>query len=264
MTIYIDLLFLLNFTYDFLLLLTVKMVLKRNNSLKSITLASIFGALSLVILFLHLNNILLFLFKILSGFIMSFIAFGYHNLKTFLYNNLYLYMCSVILAGFLYFLDLEFSNSHHGLIFYFNGISINYLLLIIIAPIILYIYIWQNKKLKQKQNYYYNLTIVLKNNSILDLTGYLDTGNNLKDPITHKYIIIVEKKSLSKIRIRSPIYVPYNSINYHGLLKCFSPKYILINNKTYNNYLIGIYEGTFNLDGINCLLNYKLKEDLNV
>ena len=72
----------------------------------------------------------------------------------------------------------------------------------------------------------------------------------------------MEKNSLKNVRIRSPIYVPYTAVNYHGLLKCFSPKYISINNKNFDNYLIGEYEGTFNIEGINCLLNYSLKEEI--
>ena len=173
-------------------------------------------------------------------------------------------MCSVILAGFLYFLDLEFSYEHEGLIFFFSGYSINYILLIIIAPIILGIYVYQIKKLKIKQNLYYQVEVVLKNNQEISFCGFLDTANKLRDPITKKRIIIVESNIINKRFIRSPIYVPYKAVNYSGLLKCFSPKYIIINNQIFDNYLIGIYEGKFNIEGVNCILNYKLMEDLNV
>jgi len=67
-------------------------------------------------------------------------------------------MESVILGGFLYFLDTEFSYKHEGLIFYFNALSINFILLLIISPIILYLYIRCLKKYKATYNYIYKIT----------------------------------------------------------------------------------------------------------
>ena len=64
------------------------------------------------------------------------------------------------------------------------------------------------------------------------------------------------------MRIRSPIYVPYHSLNHKGLLKCIAPKNIEINGIISKNYLIGISEEKFNIDGINCILNSKCLEDL--
>ena len=58
------------------------------------------------------------------------------------------------------------------------------------------------------------------------------------------------------------MYIPYNTINYHGLLECIKPSYIEIENKKLKNYLIGLSEESFKLNGIDCLLNYKILEDL--
>ena len=89
------------------------------------------------------------------------------------------------------------------------------------------------------------------------------TYDYFKDPITNKGIILVEKEMLKgKYNIRSPMYVPFNSLNNHGLLKCFKPKYIIIENKIYTDYLIGVSDRKFNIDGISCILNYKLMEEL--
>ena len=264
MTIYLDLVFLLNYCYDFLLLMTVSIVLKRYAKIWKLLLGALTGSLSLIILFINISNILLFIFKVIVSIIMCLISFGFINSKYSLTNIIYLYMCSVILAGFLYFLDLEFSYEHLGLVFFFNGFSINYILLIIIAPIILLAYIIQIKKLKIKQKLFYKVKVIFKNNKSLYLNGYLDSANKLMDPITRKRIIIVESNIINKRFIRSPIYVPYKGVNYSGLLTCFSPKYIIIENKKYNNYLLGLYDGKFNIEGANCILNYKLMEDLNV
>ena len=65
MKIYIDLVFFINFMFDMLLLLTVNIVLKRNISFKKILYGSIIGGLSIFLLFIRLNTITLFLFKII-------------------------------------------------------------------------------------------------------------------------------------------------------------------------------------------------------
>ena len=68
MTIYLDLVFLLNLFFDFLLLLTVNNTLRRNASLKRIFLGSLIGSLTILLLFLPMPNTFLFLFKILLNF----------------------------------------------------------------------------------------------------------------------------------------------------------------------------------------------------
>ena len=249
MTIYLDLLFLLNFIYDLLLLITVSVTLKRNTRFKRILLGSFFGAISTFIILIPLNKYLLLILKILTSVIMLIITYSFKNIKYFFNNLLYLYMTSVILAGFLYFLKLEFNN-------------LSYLISLSIAPLILYLYINEQKKLKEIVNYYKKVIVTFKNNKTLSLNGFIDSGNKLKDPITGKYIILVNKKTLKGIyNIRSPMYVPIKTINKKSLLPCVSIKNIIIDDKTYNNYLLGISD-TFNgFDNINCLLNYHLLED---
>ena len=95
MKIYLDLLFLLNFIYDTLLLLTVSITLKRNVKFKRILLSSFLGAISTFIILIPLNNYLLLCLNIICGLIMLIIAFGYKNIKYFSQNLIYLYMSSV-------------------------------------------------------------------------------------------------------------------------------------------------------------------------
>lgn len=263
MTIYIDLVLFLNFAFDFLLLLAVNIVLKRNVKLRKIFFGAIIGSLSILFLFIKLNSLTLFLLKLLISIIMTLITFKFNSIKYTFNNLLYLYMISTILGGFLYLLNIEFSYKQDGLVFYFRGLSINFVILLIMAPIIIYIYIRQAKSIKNNYSCYYKIEIVFKNNQSITLNSFLDTGNKLKDPITKKGIILINKDVIKgKYNIRSPMYVPYNSLNNHGLLKCLKPKYVIINNKIYNNYLIGLSDNKINIDGVDCLLNYKLLEEL--
>ena len=250
MIIYIDLLIIVNFLFDFLLLLTINIALKRYTKIYRLILASLFGEITLLSLFIPISSYLLTILKVVMGIIMVLIAFGYKNIKYSLYNALYLYMTSVILGGFIYFLNIEFEN-------------MNYLIILFIAPLILYVFIKSIKVLKEIKNYYYKVSILFENNFKIEITGFLDTGNKLIDPITRKPIILINKKKIKGcINIRSPMYVPYNSLNHHGLLECIKPKYIMINDKKLTNYLVGLSEESFQLNGIDCLLNYKILEDI--
>ena len=250
MIIYIDLLIIINFLFDLLLLLTINVALKRYTRIYRLILASLFGELTLLSLFIPISSILLTILKMIMGLIMVLIAFDYKNMKYTLYNVIYLYMTSVILGGFVYYLNIEFK-------------EINYLILLLIAPVILYVFIKSIKGLKEIKNYYYPIKIRFNDNLELNLTAFLDTGNKLTDPITNKPIILINKKKIKGcIQIRSPMYVPYNSLNHHGLLECIKPKYIMIENKKLTNYLIGLSEESFKLNGIDCLLNYKILEDI--
>lgn len=263
MVIYLDLVFIINFILDLLLLLTVNIALKRYSKISKLILSALFGSISLFSLFIPLNAFSLSLLKILMGIIMCLIAFGYKNIKYTLYNILYLFMVSIILGGFLYYLKVEFSYSNDGFVFYYHGLAINYIFLLFIAPLILYVFLKSLKVLKEVKNYYYKVSIIFSNNFNLVITGFVDTGNKLVDPITNKPIILINKRLIKgKYNIRSPMYVPYNSLNNHSLLECIKPKQLFINNIELTNYLIGFSETSFKLNGIECLLNYKILEDI--
>ena len=260
MKVYVDLVFLMNFYLDFLLLMTTSIILKRNASLKRLLIGAIFGSISILFLFWNITSVFLFLFKIVIAFLMIGITFGYKDRKYFFNNFGYFYMISVILGGFLYYLNLEFSYTHIGMIFIHKGIQVNVVFLLIISPLILYVYYRQAKKLKSNYQFMYSVKIVLKNEESFLLHGFLDTGNRLVDPITNKPIILIEKGVFKE---DVPFYyVPFHSLNNNNLLKCIRPLYIEIKGKKYKNYLVGISDKKFHLDGVECILNNKLMEDL--
>lgn len=249
MIIYIDLLLILNFIYDFLLLMTVSVTLKRTVKISRLLLGAFIGAISTFLIFLPINKFMILLLKIIVSIIMIIITYKYKDIKYFFNNIIYLYMCSVILAGFLYFLKIEFNN-------------LSYLISLIIAPVILFLYIKEQKALKKIINYYKKVIITLKNNKELELNGFIDSGNKLKDPITNKYIILINKKTIKGIyNIRSPMYIPIKTVNGSSILECIGIKNIIVDNKIYTNYLLGLSDTFNSFDGIECLLNYHLLEE---
>lgn len=263
MIIYIDLVIFINFIFDMLLLIVVNITLKRNVKLWRIFLGGIVGGISILFLFIKINSLELFLIKILISILMLLITFGYNSIRYFMHNFFYLYLSSMILGGFLYFLNIQFSYKNTGLVFFHNGWSINIIFLLIISPFILYIYIRSNKRLRNTYSNYYKVKIKFKNNRILDVTAFLDTGNHLSDPYFKRPIILVSKNSLkNKIKIENPLLVPYYSLNNKNLLPCIKINSLMIDGKKTRNVLLGISNEKFGLDGIGCILNPKVLEEL--
>jgi len=260
MTIYLDLIFLLNLFFDFLLLLTVNNTLKRNASLKRLFLGALFGSTTIFSLFFDFTTLTLFLFKIVVSFIMCVLSFGLKDKKYTIQNLSYFYMTSTVLGGFLYFLNLNFAESQKGLVFTYDTVSINYIFLVIISPILLYVYFKQQRDAKNYQSYY-EIIIHFKNGNSKKLTAFLDTGNKLVDPITKKKIILLNREKMKNLE-ETFIYVPYNSLNHHGLIQCIPIESLEINGKKSKNYLVGLSEGDLLRDGIDCVLNQYCLEEL--
>ena len=259
MKIYLDLILFLNFTFDLLLLLSVSIILRRNIKFRRILLGSIIGALSILFLFMRLSSFTLFIYKFLISILMILVTFGFKNIRFTLKNLFYLYITSIVLGGFLYFLNLEFSYKQIGLVFYHNGLSINFIVLIIASPIILFFYVKQALYLKNNYSNYYKVDIYLKENKKLSLTAFLDTGNKLIDPYRQRPIILVNK-SLIDVEKEKILLVPYNTVNNNGMLKCIVPEKIYIQNVGIKKkFLIGVMD-EINIDGVDCILNTKLLE----
>ncbi len=262
MKIYLDLLLLLNFSLDFLLLLTTSILLRRRKNINRILLGSFFGGFSILLLFLKINSFELFLLKIIISIFMCIISFGYQNIKYTAKNVLYLYITSILLGGFLYFLNDQFAYKKEGMVFYHKGLSINIVFLIIGSPIILYLYSKQAKELKNIYSKYHTITIFLKGKKY-ECTGFLDTGNTLKDPYTHRPVILINKKRIIyDINEFGMILVPYKTITEEGIISCIKAEKVQIDGyKEKKNILIGEIKEEIGINGVDCILPPELLEE---
>lgn len=262
LTLYLDLIFFLNFCFDFILLLSVSIILRRNVSFFKVLLGSLLGAFSIFFLFFSFPSLQLFIFKVIVSIIMILITFGYKDFMYTFRNLLFLYMNSIILGGFLYYLNIEFSYKQEGLIFYHQGLSINYIILVIISPIIIYTYIRQSRLLKVNYSDYYEIELFLTPKEKIRLTGFLDTGNKLIDPLFKKPIILINENKI-KINDFKIILIPYYTIANESLLKCIRPYKIKIKGLgESSNLLVGLIDKEVGIDGVNCLLNKQLMEEI--
>lgn len=255
MTVYIDGLLFLNFYLDFLLLLTVVVALKRNVKVYRIILGAFIGSLTILVLFFKIGSLELFFIKIYLSFIMCIVCFGYHDLKSFLINIGCFYIVSILLGGFLYFLNITFAYKHNGFIFFNNGFSINALFLIIISPVILYFYVKQMRMFKRRISYSFKTNIYI-GKKVLNLNGYLDTGNIL----TYKNKPVILTNIDNNFRNKK-IYIPYIVIGGSGLLECIRVRKVeVIGIGVFEDVYLG-FNKSFKLGGFDVLLNGLMKGD---
>ena len=255
MKIYIDLILLLNFGFDFLLLLSVSLILKRNTELYKLLLGAFIGSISVLTLFIKINSIQLFIIKIIISILMTITSFKYKNIKYTLKNILYLYISSIVLGGALYLLNIELTYKNQGIIFYKNKMSINFIILVIISPIILYIYTKECKNLRNNYSNYHKVEIKIRD-KIIKCTGFVDTGNKLKDPYKKRPIILMNNNYLDNNL--NKIFVPVHTILGTNLIECIKIQELKIDNTIIKQeVLLGFINKKIKIDG---LLNNEIME----
>ena len=257
MKVYLDIIFLTNIVFDFIILLSTSLILKRNAKLYRIILSSLFGSLTLLILFIRMNQIQLFLYKVIISIFMILISFSFKNIKYFFKNIYYMYLISMMLGGFLTFINNQLSNYNGGLLFINSNIKINIIISILLSIILLISYIKNIKELKINYNKYYKIDIYF-NKTKLTLNAFLDTGNKLIDPYK-KWPIILVKEDIININNKC-MFVPYNTVSGSGLLKCIKVEKVYIESIGIRKKLFVGLTNNINIDGVDCILNEKLME----
>ena len=262
MKVYLDIVLLLNFLFDYILLISVNYILRRNIKMYRVILSSLFGEVSLLLLIINMNNVLFLIVKILISIVMIVICFGYRDSKYFCKNLIYFYMVSMLLGGAIQFLDNQFSYSNNGLVFTNNGLGISYSFILIISLFLYFKYIRSFKDFSNNYCYYYRCKIFIDDDNSILVNAFLDSGNKLCVPYLGKVIVLVDKDIVKDIDMRGPIYVPYNSLNNSGLLECYKCKSLEIDGKSYDKFLLGISNEKFYMDGIDCIINTYVMEGL--
>lgn len=241
MRVYLDIVLILNFLFDFVSILGTSIILKRNTKIIKIIIGSILGELSCLSLFIRFNSIELILFKIVISILINLIVFGFNDIRYFSTNIYYFYLLELLLGGFLYMVK-----------------SKNIFIEILIGIIFIYYFIKNIKKLKNNYNKYISIKLDINNNTY-KLNAFLDTGNRLKDPYLNSPIIILNN---NKYNFKGNILVPFNTCNNEGILRCIKGSNLYVNNKRINKrFLIGL-SNNINLDGIDCIFNEDLMEGI--
>ena len=101
----------------------------------------------------------------------------------------------------------------------------------------------------------FSLYLYIDDNNTLKLSGFLDTGNKLKDPYKKRPIILIHSDKI-KSSYEDSILVPYKTVSGNGILKCIIvDKIVIDNNHVITNPLIGLSNEKFNIESVNMILN---------
>jgi len=245
--VYVDLLFLINFSMDYLCLYICAKVLHRKLRIIRLIISSALGGLySVVSLFINTDRLLELALDIIICIVMCIIVFsekGRRMRSTFLCSFLFVGIsmmtggCMTAIFNILNKIELPLAN--------ITADGISAYLFAILAAISGILSLKSGKLISQHASIRDCTLYVTLNGKQTDLLALSDTGNLVKDPITGKNVIIIERNSFSKIAdirvfdeyVRGnlpppndlpPIrLIPINTASGNGLLAALKPDKII-------------------------------------
>ncbi len=204
--IYPDIIFILNFVIDFILLFLLKKVNRKAGTIKRMLGASAIGAVISAIagVFPWMNIIIRFLvLNVGAAVLMIWTAFGRMNKLEMIKQVVTLYLITYFAGGLInsiyYYTDFRAKLYHIGNFLVLSNLSwkiIIFLLLALIPTVylILWLYRWYQSERKET----YETELFYKDKSI-HTKGLMDTGNCLYDPIYKKPVMVIENELLKKL-----------------------------------------------------------------
>lgn len=245
--VYVDVIVLENIIINyFLVLITAQTLGTKLKNWRAILASFAAGLYAIVILFEELKALTFLPVKLLAAFLIIYGAFG-KNKIIFLLKSTFIYIAyTFVLAGVIIFLEYKnMNNPAYG--FHIESFHLRrYLLAIMLVYILvnrIFNYIVSRQRLRK---YTYSIEIITKTKNIT-VTALLDTGNELKEPITNLPVIIVEKSAVMNLdtSLYDKLYIPYKVVSgQSSFLEAFKPEKIKIsddnNNVQYKNAVIGI------------------------
>lgn len=204
--VYPDVIFVLNFIIDFILLYIVKKVNRKRSSLLRLILAATIGASFTVLLsvFPWWNILLKFLLmNVVCMVLMILAAFGKCKKADFVKQVIVLYLITYFAGGLLNSI-YYYTNFRYDLLKLKDGIIISniswkYVIIMIMflipaVSLILWLFRWYHSNTPET----YEVELEMEDRSICT-RGLMDTGNCLHDPILHKPVMVMEDSLIKKL-----------------------------------------------------------------
>lgn len=201
MKIYVDVLIIVNFYVNYILLITQAAILKHNYKKLRFVFAALAGsAYGLVIFLPEFSAILEFAIHIAAGTVITFIAFGFKSIKCFIKNALTFIGISIVFAGLMY---LFFTLIKPYGMYYKNGtvyfdISLGVLA---VSTLVCFAVVSIVSKIIEKRsptNMIYKIFINYHGN-IVEGRGLADSGNNLKEPFSDLPVFLADSETVKSI-----------------------------------------------------------------
>lgn len=190
MEYYIEYIFAENFVIDFILLYITGNLLKKKIIYKRLLASSAIGALY-VILVVTINRGFLnsFIVKLSISVLMLMVSYDSKGIITNIRLVICFYIVSLLMVGLisaLYYLA-------------FNKATVNVIIVSMFLGFALLKFFFTEIKSKRKRADYMRSIIIDINNKTKTLNAYIDTGNDLTDPLTGKPVVVVNLESIREL-----------------------------------------------------------------
>lgn len=211
-TVYLDIIFAINFVMDYLILWTTAKFAHVKSTAFKLTAAAAAGAgLSLVLFFiLYLQPAVmgtgnLFMLKLLISVIMVMIAFPFRNVRKFVTLMFNLYLTAFAMGGAMLGSIYMFNTSPaaystmNGLLVFLVNVRYTWLFAAIAAAVL--VGRWGRGYLRRNMlDAMLKVPVVVRfGEHRLAFNALVDTGNNLRDPLTQRPVMVAEYDALKKI-----------------------------------------------------------------
>lgn len=214
--LYVDVLFLVNFMMDYLLLLLVRKMLSCSATHGNVCLGALVGSLLtciVVILPIPFAFIKFVLFHVLVNTCMIRVGLKIKNIRSLVKSLILLYIGGFLLGGILEALSQYVKI---GSLFFAVAIAGYYIVL----------GIWKFISYVQRWNRYHCMVELYFGDEKYLVRGLIDTGNGLRDPLSGQPVSILNRQSAKKLLgeagVKNMRYIPYQSIGKkEGVLPAF-------------------------------------------
>lgn len=260
MTVYADILVLINtYVNYFVLLATCAFLRTPRRFLRLFLGASVGGICSLVILLPQKNELISMLGQLGIAALIIFSTFGFENLHIYIKRLASFFLVSFLFSGSVYFIYQIFKPDRliiNNSVIYFDisaialiiGSAAIYAVIIVVRAL--------NGGFAKKERKTVKMTVE-HNGKTVEFICLIDTGNMLRDAFTDMPVAVVDtsisrcltidlnnlsEETMKQNKLR---YIPYNTVGNEGLMPVFKPDCVLLEGKRVDNLLIGVSSHKF-------------------
>lgn len=210
MIVYVDVLFIQNFLIDFILILLTMQTLKLNPNFLNITIASLVGAIYVFTkLFSFVEVFSTWPFQIIIAALIMFISIRKRS-KSYLIKSTIIFIAySMLISGACYYISTTSNGSLMNISY--KNIIITFIIIYLLSYRIVVFY----KERSINKELTYEILVHIKDETF-SIRGFLDTGNELREPVSNLPVIIVERGVLNGIKLNKNdlIYIPFSVVNF--------------------------------------------------
>ncbi|MEE0839105.1 MAG: sigma-E processing peptidase SpoIIGA [Acutalibacteraceae bacterium] len=254
MTVYADVLILLNAVIDYLIISLTSHITDTYIKTFRVVVAAFVGSLFSLLIFLpEMFALLQLIILLLSSALIVFVAFGIKNKKSYIKNFFAYAMVNVIFSGLMVLFWILVKPRGMILNNSFVYFQISPLEFIISSCVFYVIIRLVQSILKKRERYAKRCNIKLDNNGkTVYIKTIVDTGNSLTDPYSNRPVIITDKDTAEMIfdnlEEQPKLLLPVHSVIGEGLIPAYSLKNATVENIRVTSVLIAVTDKKFDGD----------------